>query len=273
MNANVNRIDLRTRKPKKIFTVTNPKTNSKCPLYTISSHPLDKHVIAVAGKSPYVFLYDLRRLPRELDDAEIKPTYCLGNLKNSDHIITSTAFNSTGNKLLISYNDDDLYVCRTDTCEIIHKYKGHRNKKTVKGCAWFGDNYVLSGSDDGHIYGWDLESEHIVCFLKADEGIVNCLNVHPTLPILASSGLDHDVKIWEPHSDTWPQTMKGIKPQICKNTMRRKRANGIPIVVTSRSTSGSEFEGYDTDNNEVMVENDGSNEDSEENGVPENSCS
>lgn len=223
-NASVNMIDLRTRETKKLFTVRSPKTNQTCQLHSINSHPLDKHMIAVAGKSPYVFLYDLRRLPREQHDPEIKPTYNLGNLKNSDVRVTSTAFNSTGDKLLISYNDDDLYVCRTDTSEIIHRYRGHRNKKTYKGCAWFGDNFVLSGSDDGHIYGWDLDSEHIVCFLQGDRGIVNCLLVHPTLPVLASSGLESDVKIWEPVADEWPQTMKGIKPQICKNTMRRKLA-------------------------------------------------
>lgn len=244
-NANVNLIDLRTRDTRKLFTVRSPKSNRTCQLNTINSHPLDKHVIAVAGSSPYVFLYDLRRLPKELHDPEIKPIYNLGNLDNSTAIVTSTAFNSTGDKLLISYNDDDLYVCRTDTCEIIHKYQGHRNKKTMKGCAWFGDNFVLSGSDDGHIYGWDLESEHIVCFLHGDRGVVNTLRVHPFLPVLASSGLESDIKVWEPVSDTWPQTMKGIKPQICKNTMRRKRAHAR--LLGSRYIASNDEENEDDD--------------------------
>lgn len=225
-NAAVNHIDLRTRETTKLLVVRNPKNNRTFPLHSINVHPLDKHKIAVAGSLQYVFLYDLRRIARNhYNDVENKPTHCLGNFENSNHIVTSTAFNSTGDKLLVSYNDDDLYVCRTDTCQVVHKYQGHRNKKTIKGCAWFGDNFVLSGSDDGHIYGWDLQSEHIVCFLEGDNGVVNCLCVHPDLPVLASSGLDHDVKLWEPVSSTWPQTLKGIKPQICKNTMRRKRAH------------------------------------------------
>lgn len=232
-NASVHLIDLRDSAPKKLFTVRSPRNNRSCKLFSISSHPLDKHMIAVAGASPYVFLYDLRRITgHDIShcDVEPKPIYCMGQAENSNHIITSTAFNSTGDKLLISYNDDDLYVCRTDTCKVIHRYQGHRNKRTIKGCAWFGDNFVMSGSDDGHIYGWDLDSEHIVCFLDGDEGVVNCLNVHPNLPILASSGFEHDVKIWEPNSNIWPQTMKGIKPQICKNNLRRKRLHQRVLV-------------------------------------------
>lgn len=224
-NSYVNFIDLRDRNSiQKLFIVRTPKNNRSCQLTAIDIHPIDKHKVVVGGYSPYVFLYDLRRVARNTKDLEHKPTYCIDHFEDTNNMVTSTAFNSTGDKLLVSFNDDDLVVCRTDTCEILHRYRGHRNKKTINGCCWFGDNFVLSGSDDGHIYGWDLESEHIVCFLEGDKGVVNCLCVHPSLPVLASSGLDHDVKMWEPHSDTWPQTLKGIKPQICKNTMRRKRA-------------------------------------------------
>lgn len=224
-NACVNHIDLRDRSSFKLFIVRNPKDNRTCALHSINTHPIDNHKVVVAGASPYVFLYDLRRVVQNLNDYEHKPTYCLDRFDNTDNIVTSTAFNSTGDKLLISFNDDDLVLCRTSTCEVVHTYTGHRNKKTIKGCAWFGDNYVLSGSDDGHIYGWDVESEHIVCFLRGDDkGAVNSLSIHPTLPILASSGREHNIKIWEPTSNTWPQTLKGIKPQICKNNMRRKRA-------------------------------------------------
>lgn len=224
-NSYVNFIDLRDRRSiQKLFIVRTPKNNRSCQLTAIDIHPIDKHKVVVGGYSPYVFLYDLRRVARNTKEVEHKPVYCIDYFEDTNNMVTSTAFSSTGDKLLVSFNDDDLVVCGTDTCQILHRYRGHRNKKTINGCCWFGDNFVLSGSDDGHIYGWDLESEHIVCFLEGDRGVVNCLCVHPSLPILASSGLDHDVKIWEPHSDTWPQTLKGIKPQICKNTMRRKRA-------------------------------------------------
>lgn len=34
--------------------------------------------------------------------------------------------------------------------------------------------------------------------LKGDESIVNCIQTHPILPIVATSGIDSDVKLWEP---------------------------------------------------------------------------
>ncbi len=35
--------------------------------------------------------------------------------------------------------------------------------------------------------------------LKGDErGVVNVLETHPSFPILATSGLDSEVKIWQP---------------------------------------------------------------------------
>ena len=58
---------------------------------------------------------------------------------------------------------------------------------------------MISGSDCGRLFFWDKETEKIVQALDADEnGVVNVLEPHPCLPILATSGLDNDVKIWTP---------------------------------------------------------------------------
>lgn len=39
--------------------------------------------------------------------------------------------------------------------------------------------------------------------LKGDEsGVVNVLEPHPNFPILATSGLDSDIKIWSPTNET-----------------------------------------------------------------------
>lgn len=34
--------------------------------------------------------------------------------------------------------------------------------------------------------------------LEADNHVVNCLQPHPYDPILASSGIDYDIKLWSP---------------------------------------------------------------------------
>ena len=56
-------------------------------------------------------------------------------------------------------------------------YRGHCNINTVKDVNFFGlnDEYVVSGSDSGHLFIWDRESSNLVNILKADGSIVNVI--------------------------------------------------------------------------------------------------
>ncbi|XP_035378645.1 DDB1- and CUL4-associated factor 6 isoform X4 [Electrophorus electricus] len=78
-------------------------------------------------------------------------------------------------------------------------YKGHRNSRTMikESCFW-GTNFVMSGSDCGHIFIWDRHTGEHLMLLEADNHVVNCLQPHPYDPILASSGIDYDIKLWSP---------------------------------------------------------------------------
>ncbi|XP_076467379.1 DDB1- and CUL4-associated factor 6-like isoform X2 [Babylonia areolata] len=81
----------------------------------------------------------------------------------------------------------------------LRMYTGHRNSRTmIKESNFWGDHIVMSGSDCGRIFLWDLDSTQLVMLLEADRHVVNCLQPHPFDPILASSGIDYDVKIWSP---------------------------------------------------------------------------
>ncbi|KAJ8407284.1 hypothetical protein AAFF_G00278580 [Aldrovandia affinis] len=82
-------------------------------------------------------------------------------------------------------------------------YKGHRNSRTMikESCFW-GDNFVMSGSDCGHIFIWDRHTAEHLMLLEADNHVVNCLQPHPYDPILASSGIDYNIKIWSPLEQT-----------------------------------------------------------------------
>merc|ERR1712150_319102 len=69
-------------------------------------------------------------------------------------------------------------------------YQGHKNSATVKGINFYGSDseFVVSGSDDGHIFFWSREGEDIVHIVEGDEnGVVNCLEPHPNLPWMAPS--------------------------------------------------------------------------------------
>lgn len=65
------------------------------------------------------------------------------------------------------------------------------NSETVKGVAFMGvaDEYVVSGSDCGHVYIWSKHDGKLQQLLKGDRHVVNCLEPHPYLPAtLATSG-------------------------------------------------------------------------------------
>ncbi|XP_028135680.1 DDB1- and CUL4-associated factor 6 isoform X1 [Diabrotica virgifera virgifera] len=92
--------------------------------------------------------------------------------------------------------DDKQHVFEA---EMKMKYMGHRNSRTmIKEATFWGDDYVMSGSDCGHVFIWNRHTAELKMLLQADQHVVNCLQPHPTLPLLATSGIDHDVKLWAP---------------------------------------------------------------------------
>lgn len=68
----------------------------------------------------------------------------------------------------------------------------------IKEATFWGDDYIMSGSDCGHIFAWDRKTGKLCMLMEADQHVVNCLQPHPTLPYLATSGIDYDVKLWMP---------------------------------------------------------------------------
>lgn len=71
----------------------------------------------------------------------------------------------------------------------------------IKEVSFYGNQYVMSGSDCGHIFVWDRFTGEIVMLLQGDQHVVNCIQPHPIYPILATSGIDYDVKIWSPNGE------------------------------------------------------------------------
>ena len=64
---------------------------------------------------------------------------------------------------------------------------------------------------------------------------VNCLEPHPHIPVLATSGLDHDVKIFTPTADK-PSTLEGLTDVCCVRVgcvcvcVGKEGGGGLPIV-------------------------------------------
>ncbi|KAI1888670.1 hypothetical protein AGOR_G00187530 [Albula goreensis] len=247
-------IDLRLDRPANKLVLVK-EGDKKVGLYTIFVNPANTHHFAVGGRDQYVRIYDQRKINESENNGVLKK-FCPSHLVTSEiydqrkinesenngvlkkfcpsHLVTSESktnitclvYSHDGTELLASYNDEDIYLFNSqhsDGADYCRRYKGHRNNATVKGVNFFGpcSEFVVSGSDCGHIYLWDKNSAHIVQYMEGDKGgVVNCLEPHPHLPGLATSGLDHDVKLWAPTAET-PTSLKGLKEVMKKNKRER----------------------------------------------------
>ncbi|EPS28092.1 hypothetical protein PDE_03038 [Penicillium oxalicum 114-2] len=91
-------------------------------------------------------------------------------------------------------------------------YRGHCNIKTVKDVNFFGlnDEYVVSGSDSGHVFIWDRKTAKLVNILEGDGEVVNVVQGHPYEPTLAVSGIDNTIKIFSPDRHAQDLARRGI---------------------------------------------------------------
>jgi len=199
-------IDIREAKPEKILLLRNEK-DKKVPIYSIHSSPSTPSLFCTAGRDQYVRIFDRRFLGQATRSGGQVARHCPTDLRDSETFkayITAAVFSNDGQEVIGSYNDEDIYLFNTEDPEgadFKRRYQGHRNSATVKGVNFYGPNseFVISGSDCGNIFIWDKETRGIVKLMPGDDnGVVNVLEPHPSLPVLATSGLDDEVKIWLP---------------------------------------------------------------------------
>ncbi|XP_050887221.1 uncharacterized protein LOC127092404 isoform X2 [Lathyrus oleraceus] len=207
-------------------------------LNTIAIDPRNPNLFAVAGSDAYTRLFDIRKYKWDASTDFGQPIdyFCPPHLIGDERVgITGLAF-SEQRELLVSYNDEFIYLftqdmglgldpipgspisVNSDTSDMgdssVHSppnmdaddkvtpqvFKGHRNCETVKGVSFFGPNceYVVSGSDCGRIFTWKKKGGQLIRVMEADKHVVNCIESHPHTTVLASSGIEHDIKIWTP---------------------------------------------------------------------------
>ncbi|KAL1766610.1 DDB1-and CUL4-associated factor 8 [Sigmodon hispidus] len=227
-DAFVYSIDLRQANPASKVVVTK-EDHKKVGLYTIFVNPSNFYQFAVGGQDQFVRIYDQRKIDENVNNGVLKK-FCPHHLLISDYpaYVTSLIYSHDGTELLASYNDEDIYMFNSsdsDGAQYTKRYKGHRNNATVKGVYFYGprSEFVMSGSDCGHIFIWEKSSSQIVQFLEADEGgTINCIDPHPYLPVLASSGLDHEVKIWAPIAESCTK-LTGLKNVVKINKLNRDK--------------------------------------------------
>ncbi|XP_058121930.1 DDB1- and CUL4-associated factor 8-like [Anopheles coustani] len=196
------------------------------PLYSIATHPYDSE-FCIAGGDSYVRVYDMRSVTKPLR-LLVSQRYTTQEDTRGTESITCAVYNENGKEILASFSDDDIYLYdNTSTQSVVkptNRYQGHRNSQTIKGVNFFGPHseYVVSGSDCGYVYIWEKSSQVIVNWMHGDRrGAVNCLEPHPEFPILATSGVDKDIKIWVPKGPKEDQKVPMFQTHDLRRIVRR----------------------------------------------------
>lgn len=207
-------------------------------LNAIAIDPWNSNLFAIAGSDEYARLYDIRKYKWDgsTDGHHPVDSFCPPHLIGDDEVgITGLAF-SNCSELLVSYNDELIYLfpkeeglgpepdsrvleptttrsgpgsssaptsdMDTDFKPGPQAYSGHQNCDTVKGVNFFGPNceYVVSGSDCGRIFIWRKKDGELLRAMEADRHVVNCIEPHPHATVIASSGIEYDIKLWTPNA-------------------------------------------------------------------------
>ncbi|XP_022907186.2 DDB1- and CUL4-associated factor 8 isoform X1 [Onthophagus taurus] len=228
------RHDIRNSKPDRVTHVKD--CSREVALYSINSHPLNPNEFCVGGRDHMVRTFDQRNC-----GPSVKPLKCYNPFETIDRLpyhVTCAVYNHNGSEILATYNDENIYLFDINGNEgkYLHQYMGHRNGATIKGVNFFGPNseFIVSGSDCGNVFFWDRNTEAIVQYFCADNnGVVNCLEPHPQVPYICTSGLDWDVKVWVPSYEFEPE-LKGLSDTVREN-----------VSAASQWSYNTEMSGYD----------------------------
>lgn len=133
--------------------------------------------------------------------------------------------------------------CERELRKTSYDYKkrfcGHCNTTTdIKEANFFGaeGDYIVAGSDDGSFFIWEKNSTNLMNILKGDESIVNCLQPHPSVCLLATSGIDPVIRLWSPQAEEGEADMGLGVPvnefaQVTKDNQRRMKTDPFEVML------------------------------------------
>ncbi|KZT74391.1 WD40 repeat-like protein [Daedalea quercina L-15889] len=123
----------------------------------------------------------------------------------------------------------DIPAASTSNVPIVYpraRFVGACNAETVKDVNFLGpqDEYVVSGSDDGNFFIWRKATSKLHDILEGDGSVVNVIEGHPHLPLVAVSGIDTTVKLFGPaHGPTQFSRLRNAENIVKRNSEDRSR--------------------------------------------------
>ncbi|VUZ57361.1 unnamed protein product [Hymenolepis diminuta] len=177
------------------------------------------------------------RSPLETSDSSTEPTPSGSN--------PETANEGSGESAVREFEcaSDEMIARVLASCpraRQVASYAGQRSFRTViKDACFWGEGYIMSGSECGHILMWDRATGAPVNSIKADSNVVNRLQPHPFLPYLAVSGVDHNIKLIRPTPMPLDETQEEYEARIEKRKADTTQLMDMNITRTQQVVENS----------------------------------
>ena len=114
--------------------------------------------------------------------------------------ISSLATSRDKKCILISCLDNTLWLLDKESGEVLCQYKGPKNESFSLDCAVLhDDSVVLSGSEDGAIYFWDIVDGNLPLHVGVptkNTSVISAIDAHPTKKIVVCGSHDGEVRLW-----------------------------------------------------------------------------
>ncbi|KAK4697792.1 COMPASS component SWD3, partial [Lecanoromycetidae sp. Uapishka_2] len=132
---------------------------------------------------------------------------CLRTLVHEDNApVTGVCFSPNGKFVLAWTLDSSIRLWNYVEGRCVKTYQGHKNEKySIGGAFGVYDNkekteqrsFAVSGSEDGSLFCWDVQSKEILQRMEAHDGVVMGVDTWPDGGLMVSGGIDKTVRIWE----------------------------------------------------------------------------
>ncbi|XP_022827850.1 WD and tetratricopeptide repeats protein 1 isoform X1 [Spodoptera litura] len=109
---------------------------------------------------------------------------------------------------------------------------GHCNTTTdIKEANFLGPdaNYIAAGSDDGSLFIWCRKSGNIIRCMRGDDSILNCIQLHPSMFLLATSGIETVVRLWSPRPEDGKEESRIIRDSGSAAQANQQRMRSDPF--------------------------------------------
>lgn len=115
--------------------------------------------------------------------------------------VVSVRFSPNGKYILTWMLDSSIRMWNYVEGRCVKTYQGHENERYSLSGAFgtYGEAssaLIVSGSEDGAIFCWDVNSKAVLQKLEGHTGAVLGTDCHPTEKAIVSCGLDRTIRVW-----------------------------------------------------------------------------